>query len=118
MTRTESPSVSIPRRSVLAYEGRADEGTVVGHVGEYDVSSVGWLWDTLAGAMACDGADLVIDLSGVEFIDAATVGVMVRAGNYLRGRSRSLVLRGPSRGTRRVLDLCRLAGSVEGGAAE
>ena len=39
-----------------------------------------------------DDADLVIDLSEVEFMSAATVGIIVRAGALLRALSRSLTL--------------------------
>ena len=38
----------------------------------------------LAAAIARDGTEVVIDLSGVEFMDAATVGVIVRAREFLQ----------------------------------
>jgi hypothetical protein len=44
-------------------------------------------------AMARDAADLVVDLSGAQFMGAATAGAIVRTRNSLRLRSRSLVLR-------------------------
>jgi anti-anti-sigma factor len=71
------------------------------------------LCETLSGAIAFGGADLILDLSAVEFLDASTVRVIVAAGEFLRVRSRSLVLRSPSSCAHRVLDLCGLAGLVE-----
>ena len=62
----------------------------------------------MARAIALDDADLVLDLSGVEFMDAATVRLIIRAREFLRLRSRSLTLRSPSTHARRVLDLCGL----------
>lgn len=113
MTRTESPPVSVPRRSRLPYSGRAADPAVVRLRGEFNVSAAGRLWETLARAMTQGDADMVIDLSRVEFIDAATVGVITKADNHLRQRSRSLALRGPPRRARRILDLCGLAGLIE-----
>jgi len=64
-----------------------------------------WLRETLARAMNRDDADLVIDLNGVEFTNAATVGVIVLGGDDLRRRWRWLALRSPSLGARPVADL-------------
>ena len=52
------------------------------------------------------------DLSEVQFMDATTIGVIIRARNHLRAESRSLVLRSPPPWARRVLDQCDLAGLV------
>ena len=60
-----------------------------------------------------DDADVVVDLSGVEFMDASTVGTIVRTRNLLGSRSRSLTLRSPSSCARRVLHACHLAALVE-----
>jgi hypothetical protein len=60
MTRTESPLVSIPRQTVPANRRRAAAATVVRLESEYDPSTVGRLWETLARAISYDGADLVI----------------------------------------------------------
>jgi anti-anti-sigma factor len=97
----------------VAFVGRDDDRIVVWLRGEHDVSTQVALSETMAGAFALDDADVVIDLSGVEFMGAATVGVIVRAGEFLRLRSRCLVLRAPSTCARRILDLCGLAGLLE-----
>jgi hypothetical protein len=46
-------------------------------------------------------------------MSAATIGVFVRARTLLRARSRSLVVRSPSRCARRLLDLCGLADLID-----
>jgi anti-anti-sigma factor len=71
------------------------------------------LSDVLVQAIALDDDNLVVDLSDVEFMDAATVGVIMRARDLLRLRSRSLAFRSPSKPARRLLDLCGLAYLVE-----
>ena len=80
--------------------------TVIWLRGEHDMSTVAELSETIARAIALDDADLVVDLADVEYMGAATVGVLSRARELLRARSRSLVLRSPSRCARRVLELC------------
>ena len=101
MATAESLSVIVSRRRLSARRR-----TVVWLRGEHDVSTVAALSETMAGAMALDDCDLVVDLSEVQFMGAATIGVLVRARELLHSRSRSLVLRSPSRCARRILDLC------------
>jgi anti-anti-sigma factor len=107
MALTESPSVIIPRRSPAATAGPNADRTVRLRR-EYDISTVAALSETLARAIALDESDLLVDLSGVQFMDAATIGVIMRARSGLRLRSRSLTLRSPSPCARRILDLCGL----------
>jgi anti-anti-sigma factor len=81
--------------------------------GEHDCFTVREVVATMARAITLGDAELVVDLSGVEFMGAATVGVLVRARALLRARSRSLVVRSPSRSACHVLNLCGLAGLVD-----
>jgi anti-anti-sigma factor len=106
MASIESLSVTVSRRDLSAFARRDAARTVVWLRGEHDVSTVAALSETMARAIAHDGADLVVDLSEVQFMGAATVGVIVRAREFLGLRSRSLVVRSPSRCARRILDLC------------
>jgi anti-anti-sigma factor len=106
MAPIESLSVTVSRRGPLAFARRDAARTFVWLRGEHDVSSVAALSETMARAIARDDADLVVDLSEVQFMGAATVGVIVRARELLGLRSRSLALRSPSRCARRILDLC------------
>ena len=88
---------------------RAGAGPIVVWLrGEHDLSTDGALCATLARAIALDNAGLVLDLSEVEFMAVSTLGVIVRAGEFLRHRSRSLTVRSPSAFVRRIIDACDL----------
>lgn len=93
--------------------GRGADHTVVRLRGEHDSSTTVEVTVALARVIALDDADVVIDLSGVEFMGAETIGIIVRTRDFLRSRSRSLVLRSPSRSARRVIDLCDLAELID-----
>ena len=67
----------------------------------------------MARGIALDDAEVVVDLSGVKFMGAATVTVIVRARDFLRAHSRGLTVRSPSRCAKRLLDVCELAGLIE-----
>jgi anti-anti-sigma factor len=99
-------SVPVSRPHVTALAGRNPDGSVVWLRGEHDVSTVAALSEILARAIALDDGDVVVDLSEVQFMGAATVGVIIRAREFLRLRSRLLVLRSPSECVRRILDVC------------
>jgi anti-sigma B factor antagonist len=109
MALSESSSVLRPSDDLLlARVVRSAEATVVWIRGEQDASTLAALSETLAHAISLDDSDLVLDLSGVEFMSAATVGLLVRAREFLRSSSRSLQLQSPSNCARRVLALCNL----------
>lgn len=108
-----SSSVTVCRRGPLSHAGRDADRTVVSLRGEHDLATVAALSESLTRAMAFDDSDLVVDLSGVQFMGAATVGVIIHARQFLRARSRSLVLRSPSRCAWRVLDVCGLGELVD-----
>ncbi len=92
---------------------RDGERAVVWLDGEHDIATEAVLADTLAKVTSACDANLVVDLSGVTFMSTATIDELIRARNLLLGLSRNLTLRSPSKCSRRVLDLCDLAGLVE-----
>jgi anti-anti-sigma factor len=109
-----SPSATVSRRPPVAFVRRGPPPHVVVWLrGEHDGFTVHELVVTMARAITLGDAELVVDLSGVEFMGAATAGVLIRSRALLRTRSRSLVLRSPSRSARHLLDLCDLAGLVD-----
>ena len=55
--------------------------TVVCLDGEHDIATLPFLTDTLATAISADDTDVVIDLSGVTFISAATIDELIRGRN-------------------------------------
>jgi anti-anti-sigma factor len=100
--------VTFSRRGLASFDGRDADRTLVSLRGEHDASTVAALSEILALAISLDAADLVVDLSEVEFMGAATVGVIIGTREFLRLRSRTLELRSPSTCARRVLDACDL----------
>jgi anti-sigma B factor antagonist len=103
---------AVPR--VSGEDGR----TVVWLSGEYDVATLTVVATALARAIAVDDADLVVDLTELEFIDAATIGLLIRTRNFLGPRSRTLTVRNPPRFARRILDICGLAGLIDAAPAD
>ena len=87
--------------------------TVVWVRGEQDLSTEAELWQTITSSIDGADADLVVDLSEVEFMGVATVRVFLRAAELLRQNSHSLRIRAPSKRALRVLDLCGLTDLVE-----
>jgi len=81
---------------------------IVWLVGEHDLPTDDALCAALASAIALDSAGLILDLSGVEFMAASTLGVIVWARAFLRQRARSLTVRAPSARARRVIGACNL----------
>jgi anti-anti-sigma factor len=71
--------------------------------GELDLSTAPQLRDALL-PMVRTGGDLVVDLSGVAFIDCAGLRPLLRAGWELKGRGR-LILMAPSPRASRLLGL-------------
>ncbi len=88
--------------------GTEAEPIVVWLRGEHDIATDAALCLTLARAIAPDSAGLVLDLSGVEFMGASTLGVIVRARELLRQWSASLTVRSPAAFVRRVISVCGL----------
>ncbi len=81
--------------------------------GEHDSATVAFLADALARAIFVDDADVIVDLRAVTFVDAATIGVLIRGRNILRTQSRSLTLRYPQRCASIVIGICGLTDLVE-----
>ena len=112
MELAESSSVT-SHHGPVAFPARDADRTVVWLRGEHDICTVAALSQILARAIALDDGDLVVDLGGVRFMDASTVGVILRARDFLRLQSRSLSLRSPSACAARVLDLSNLGYLLE-----
>jgi anti-anti-sigma factor len=109
MAPFERPSVTVLPGGPTWPSGSGAGRTVVCLRGEHDAFTAAELSEALTRATALDEGDLVVDLGGVTFMAAATVGVVLRARALLRLRSRSLVVRSPSACARRILDLCGVA---------
>jgi anti-sigma B factor antagonist len=95
-----------------------DDGvTVVWVAGEHDLATTSVLRTALASTDDGNDSDMVVDLSGVTFIDASIVRVLEEARARMDGGSARLVLRDPSPLVRRVLTLCAIEfeGAPDGG---
>lgn len=99
--------LSVSSSDVVApLTSRGPDRAVIWLDGEHDVDTLSTLTDTLTRAIGTDDSDVIVDLSGVTFMCAATVGALIGGRNSLRRQSRSLTLRSPSPIAGRVLDLC------------
>ena len=110
MAHSTSPSVSITRRRPSR---RRSERAVVWVRGDHDIATKVSVAVAIVRASECDDMHVIIDLSGVTFMDASTVGAIVGGENRLRSRGQSLELRAPSASARRVLELCGLAHHIQ-----
>ncbi len=108
MAQIESSLVTVSPRRRIAFAGTDSARTVVWMRGEHDTSTVPALSSAMARAMSLDESDVVVDLSDVEFMDASTIGVILRTREFLRPRSRVVFLRSPSPSARRILDVSGL----------
>ena len=109
MALSTSRPISVSRRGSAT--GDADR-TVVWLRGEHDIATKVSLSVAIARAARLDHTDLLVDLSGVTFMDVSTVGAIVGSANRLRSRSQSLDVREPSPQALWVLELCGLADLV------
>ncbi len=113
MPLTKNSSVLPGRADTEVSVARDVNCTVVSLRGEHDITTVDDLAAAIAREIAQGDSDVIVDLSGVEFLTAATIGAIVRARHLLQSRSRALVVRAPSRCAQRVLDICGLAALIE-----
>ena len=81
-----------------------DDAIVVYVRGDVDMAAVGRLRDVLEPSMGPEQT-IVLDLSGVEFMDSASLRYLVQARGALTADGGSLELRNPSRAARRLLTL-------------
>ncbi len=99
-------------------EGAA--GTVVAVTGELDVFTAPQLEAALQDQIGQGHADLVVDLSGVEFLDSTGLGVMVKALKWAREAGGGLRVVATQERITKVFtitgldEVMQLSGSVEG----
>jgi anti-sigma B factor antagonist len=76
--------------------------------GRLDVSAVAEVRAALHQAIDCGTGDLVVDLSGVELLDATGLGVLLGADRRAKQVDRRIVLRDASPRVLRILRVTRL----------
>ena len=104
----EAASVSVCRHGSAA-PGSDPVRTVVWVRGDHEYGSREQLSVAMAEAVQLDDAGIVVDLSGVTFMDASTISALVEAYRRMRSQSRWLTVRAPSGLARRLLRVCDLA---------
>jgi anti-anti-sigma factor len=84
--------------------------------GDVDLSTAPKLWNALEPAIEQGAPTLVLDISGVGFLDSSGVSVIVRALKLLGETDRALVVRSPQLQARKVLEVTGLTGvlTIEG----
>jgi anti-sigma B factor antagonist len=87
--------------------------TVVVLRGEADSSTTMVLSDALSRVIAAFRGDVVVDLSGTEFVDTATIRTLAVASQLLGDRDRRLTFRSPTRLAARMLDLFGLSQLIQ-----
>ncbi|HEU4513865.1 MAG TPA: STAS domain-containing protein [Nocardioidaceae bacterium] len=76
--------------------------------GHFDVRSTGMVRDALYEQIERTDGDIVVDLAGVEGIDATALRVLAAAGKLMERDGRNLILRGCRPALRRVITFSRL----------
>ncbi|HEY2693292.1 MAG TPA: STAS domain-containing protein [Streptosporangiaceae bacterium] len=76
--------------------------------GELDLAAVPAVESHLIAAVAAYGPSIIVDLAGLEFIDARGLGVLVRVLKWTRERGGDVSLAAPQRQVRWVLEITGL----------
>lgn len=76
--------------------------------GELDIASLDTIDAQLGTAMRTDTVDVLVESSGVTFIDASALGALVDAANCLAVAERTLRLLNPSPCVQRIIKLTQL----------
>ncbi len=89
------------------------EGATVALTGRFDVRSTGVVREVLYQHIDASREDIIVDLSGVESIDATALKVLAAATRVMEREGRHLILRGANPGLRRIIALTRLRRLVQ-----
>ena len=81
-------------------------------VGELDVASSPQLEAELTALLDAGNVHIVIDMAGVQFIDASGIGTLVTAADRARAAGGGIVLSRPTGRVKRVIDMLKLNGAL------
>jgi anti-sigma B factor antagonist len=95
------------REAPVSGIARNDGSTVVSLAGELDLYNAHEVREALLECCAEGPARLVVDLSGVKFIDSTALGVLIEARTRMENR-RGFLLAAPGHETKRALEISGL----------
>lgn len=95
------------REDPVAGIERTDGFVVVSLAGELDLYNASTVREALLACCAESPERLIVDLSGVKFIDSTALGVLIEARTRLANR-KSFLLAAPGLETRRALEISGL----------
>ncbi len=95
------------REDPVAGIERTDDSVVVSLAGELDLYNASTVREALLACCAETPERLIVDLSGVKFIDSTALGVLIEARTRLPNRQ-SFLLAAPGLETRRALEISGL----------
>lgn len=98
-----------PRTALLGLTVDTGPPTTISLVGELDPATAPQLDEEIERLLANGGVErLVLDLSGLTFLDSSGLRLFVTAREALNSQGGELALRGPSANTQRLLDITGL----------
>jgi anti-sigma B factor antagonist len=111
---TELAKFEVDTAAVRARESASggQPAAVLRIVGELDVASTPQLEAELATLLEAGKANVVIDMAGVQFIDASGIGTLVTAADRARAAGGGIVLCRPTSRVTRVIDMLELNGAL------
>ena len=95
------------REDPIAGIERLDGAVIVSLAGELDLYNANTVRDALLECCAESPERLIVDLSGVKFIDSTALGVLIEARTRMPNR-RGFLLAAPGLETRRALEISGL----------
>ncbi|QXC61525.1 STAS domain-containing protein [Aquihabitans sp. G128] len=98
-----------PRTALLDLDVAPGATSTITLVGELDPATAPQLEEAIDGLLGDGTVDrVVLDLTGLTFLDSSGLRVFVTARQSLADRGGELALRGPSANTQRLLDITGL----------
>lgn len=102
------PGMSVPAEGFSAEVLGLDDDTVVYLTGELDMATAPELTGVLDPLIAHGPREVVLDFSGLSFIDSSGIATLVDSQQRLSEQERRLSIRGARRGAVRVFEIAGL----------